>query len=177
MPNCTPIPHPTPISHPILTPHLTPLSLPSSISHPILTLHLTPLSLPSSISHSILTLHLTPLSLPSSISHPILTLHLTPLSLPSSISHPYNMSPFLNILSHFTPISRPTPTRYYGIAIVNSQGKKLKMPRGAVTVTYQIHRCVCVTRTSGTVTVSSSLYRSFYSSHHLSYHSFSLLNS
>ena len=49
------------------------------------------------------------------------------------------------------------------------------MPRGAVTVTYQIHRCVCAERTSSTVTVSSTLYRSFYSSHYLSYHSFSLL--
>jgi hypothetical protein len=43
-------------------------------------------------------------------------------------------------LSHLTPMSHSTPNRYYGIAIVNSQGKKLKMPRGAVTVTYQIHR-------------------------------------
>lgn len=30
--------------------------------------------------------------------------------------------------------------RYYAIAVVNSEGKKLKMQRGAVTVTYQIHR-------------------------------------
>jgi hypothetical protein len=30
--------------------------------------------------------------------------------------------------------------RYYGIAIVNSLGKKLKMPKGSVTITYQIHR-------------------------------------
>lgn len=30
--------------------------------------------------------------------------------------------------------------RYYGIAIVNSLGKKLKLPKGSVTITYQIHR-------------------------------------
>ena len=30
--------------------------------------------------------------------------------------------------------------RYYGIAIVNSAGKKLKLAKGSVTVTYQIHR-------------------------------------
>ena len=50
-----------------------------------------------------------PLPYPTPISRPILTPHLTPLSLSSSISHPYNMSPYLNIISHSTPMSRPTP--------------------------------------------------------------------
>ena len=40
----------------------------------------------------------------------------------------------------FCPLSFSCSYRYYGIAIVNAQGKKLRMPKGSVTVTYQIHR-------------------------------------
>ena len=53
----------------------------------------------------------------------------------------------INSVTPLLPAVPPILNRYYGIAIVNSQGKKLKMPRGAVTVTYQIHRFVLSVRT------------------------------
>lgn len=66
--------------------------------------------------------------------HPNTHHHIFPKHILSSKpSHP-------NFKTPLTPMSHSIPNRYYGIAVVNSQGKKLKMPRGAVTVTYQIHR-------------------------------------
>jgi hypothetical protein len=65
--------------------------------------------------------------------------------------HPHSTSSLHPHHCFFLIIILPSPScallhlphifcRYYGIAIVNSLGKKLKMPKGSVTITYQIHR-------------------------------------
>ena len=81
---------------------------------------------------------------------PSFTLHPTHYS-PSNHSHSTLFSP-VTFLTPCTPPSLPPShlppspllpfflSRYYGVAIVNAAGKKLKLPKGSVTVTYQIHR-------------------------------------